>query len=70
MSKNQNKFPAISYPGIGLVLGMIIGITFGPALFDEYILGLVLGSTFGLIFGSVAYILSKAKSNDSENDES
>ncbi|MFT6732796.1 MAG: hypothetical protein ACJAS9_000978 [Polaribacter sp.] len=64
MSKKQNKLPPLSYPGIGLVFGTGIGITFGPALFGDVSLGLVFGSTFGLILGAVAYSQSKNKKDD------
>ncbi|MDP2562640.1 hypothetical protein [Psychrobium sp. 1_MG-2023] len=64
MSKQHNKLPPISFPGIGLVFGTGLGITFGPALFGDVSLGLVFGSTFGLIAGSVAYSLSKSNDGD------
>ena len=69
MSDKQNRIPPISYPGIGLIFGTGIGITFGPALFGETSLGLVFGSTLGLIIGAVAYWLSKGKNSRDENDE-
>jgi len=68
MSKKQNQLPPISYPGIGLIFGTGIGITFGPALFGETSLGLVFGSTLGLIAGAVAYTLSKDKDGRGDND--
>jgi hypothetical protein len=35
MSKKQNKLPPKRYLGIGLIFGTGIGITNGPAVFDN-----------------------------------
>jgi hypothetical protein len=61
MSKKQNKLPPMSYPGIGLIFGTGLGITFGPTLFGDVSIGLVFGSSFGLILGAIAYNQSKNK---------